>query len=101
LLADLGCPLLPKGGSRVVTLPWTNLHKTLSERGIYIEGWPEDVAFPNETKKVSGPSQGVKDLPAGAVKLLLGAFEDPRIRPKFCKGDKEGMLHRYLLLEIC
>lgn len=93
LLADVGCPLLPKGGSKVVTLPWTNLHKTLSERGVYIEGWPEDVAFPNETKKVSGPSQGVKDLPAGAVKLLLGAFEDPRIRPKFCKGDKEGTLH--------
>ena len=79
LLADLGCPLVPKGGSKVITLPWMSLHKTLSECGVYIEGWPEDVAFPNETKKVSGPSQGVKDLPAGAVKLLLGAFEDPRI----------------------
>jgi hypothetical protein len=77
-----------------------NLHKTLSECGVYIEGCPEDVAFPNETKKVSGPSQGMKDLPAGAVKLLLGAFEDPHIQPKFCKGDKEGVLYHLLFLEI-
>jgi hypothetical protein len=64
-------------GSKVTTLPWTNLHKALGERGIFIEGWPDDVAFPNETKKTLGTSQGMKDLPAGAVKVLLCAFEDP------------------------
>ncbi|KAF8240873.1 hypothetical protein L208DRAFT_1495760 [Tricholoma matsutake] len=97
---DLSCPLRPNGGSKVVTLPWTNLHKILSERSVYIEGWPEDVTFPNETKKVSGTSQGVKDLPAGAVKLLLGAFKDPHLQPRFYKGNKEALISGMLPIII-
>jgi hypothetical protein len=91
-VADVGCNLAPKSKSsfpKATVLPWSGMAKMLGAQGIVIAGWPEGVAFPMETKRNDARSQGLKDLPAAAVRLLLAAFEDGSLY--FSKGDEQGM----------
>jgi hypothetical protein len=78
-LENVKAPLTAKavaGRQGVPTLPWTHLAKVLSERGVYISGWPFGVEFPDEIKRPPGKkSQGLKDLPAASVRAMVLACE--------------------------
>lgn len=66
--------------------------KTLVDWGVYIEGWPTGVGFPDETKKSgnksSKKSQGMKDLLVASMRTLLAALELKTVT--FHKGDRQG-----------
>jgi hypothetical protein len=79
-LETVKAPLTAKavaGCQGVLTLPWTNLAKVLSERGVYIAGWPFGVEFPDKIKRPPGKkSQGLKDLPDASVQTMVTACEN-------------------------
>ena len=91
-LENVKAPLIAKavaGRQGVPTLPWTHLAKVLSERGVYISGWPFGVEFPDEIKRPPGKkSQGLKDLPAASVRTMVAACENRTLT--FNKIDTNG-----------
>jgi hypothetical protein len=48
----------------IQSLPWCTMTKALVDHGLYLEGWPPGIKFPDETKKQGqqSKSQGLKDL---------------------------------------
>jgi hypothetical protein len=94
LLEHADAPLVLKSTGAypaIPTLPWSTMAKALADRGLYLEGWPAGVEFPDETKKLVGKqskSQGLKDLGVPAQRLLLAAFDSGTVT--FKKGDQQG-----------
>jgi len=82
-LGNVKAPLTAKavaGHQGVLTLLWTHLAKVLSERGVYISGWPFGVEFLDEIKKPPGKkSQGLKDPPTASMQTMVIACEKPYI----------------------
>lgn len=66
---------------------WKPLPKLWEERGVVVEGWPEDVQFPCDNLK----NKGISGVPVRELQILLDAFDHPTHPLKMVRKYTSGM----------
>ncbi|KAG2749547.1 hypothetical protein P692DRAFT_20731576, partial [Suillus brevipes Sb2] len=71
LLKEVGGKLTVRSGN----FPWKKLRSDLDRQGFVIEGYPEDILMPGETRSTSARSKGINDLDKREQIILAEALK--------------------------